>query len=151
MDARAAKASDLAIVFGQLADRVSTEHTLAGHRGLSPRDALFQNLKEGRAHALADSGGPVAIVSWDESDGIATTSFAAAERFFTASTVRFCARHIRRIQALCGNCPVRSQSWSDRADVAKWFRVIGFVEIGCGDGYRLYELPPRKTAIPAAH
>ncbi|MDP3896800.1 MAG: hypothetical protein Q8Q62_08995 [Mesorhizobium sp.] len=151
MDARTAHSRDLAAVFSHLADRVSAEHASAGQRGLSPKDALFLNLKEGRAHALVDGGEPVAIVSWDESDDIATTSFAAAERFFTASTVRFCARHIRRIQALCGNRPIQSLSWSDRADVAKWFRVIGFVEIGRGDGYTIYELPPQSGSAPKSH
>ena len=143
MDARAATSSDVTIVFGHLANRMAAEYASAGGSERAAQDALFQNLKEGRAHALVDATGPVAIIAWDEDGGVANTSFAAAEGFFTASTVRFCRRHIRRIQALCGNIPIRSRSWSSREDVARWFHAIGFEKIDGGDGFTLYELPPR--------
>lgn len=143
MHARAATTGDLAAVFRRLADRMAAEYASAGHSKSTVQDIFFQNLKEGRAHALLDNGDPVAIISWDEFDGIVNTSFAAAESFFNASTVRFCKRHIRHIQALCGNRPIQSRSWSDRAEVARWFRVIGFAAAENDAGATVFELPPQ--------
>lgn len=142
MHARAATTGDLAKVLNRLADRMAAEYVAAGPNDRSAKDALFQNLKEGRAHALFADGQPVAIISWDESDGIVHTAFAAAETFFDASTVRFCKRHIRHIQALCGNRPIRSRNWSNAADVARWFRVMGFSAADTGQIPASFELPP---------
>jgi hypothetical protein len=91
---------------------------------------------------LLEDGRPVALIAWREVDHAAQTAFAAHESFFSRSTVRFCKKHIRRIQALCGNLPIHSYSWSDRPEVVKWFRVLGFKEGERGQGYIVFELDP---------
>lgn len=140
MRARNATVDDLSAVFGNLAQRMSSEYKAAGADTEQAKDAFLRNLKEGRGHTLLQGEEPVAIVTWEEEDGAVQTSFAAHETFFSASTVRFCKKHIRDIQRLCGNLPVRSCSWSDRQDVQRWFEIIGFRKIEDGDGYRLFEL-----------
>lgn len=142
MQARSATTQDLTIVFQGLAERMSSEYLASGGSAPEARDALLMNLKEGRGHALVENDEPVAIIVWDENEECVRTSFAAREAFFSASTVRFCKRHIRHIQRLCGNLPVRSYSWSDRPDVQRWFEVIGFRKIEDGKGYKVFELPP---------
>ncbi|RVA76781.1 hypothetical protein EN916_12485, partial [Mesorhizobium sp. M7A.F.Ca.CA.001.11.2.1] len=74
----------------------------------------------------------------------ADTLFAAREDFFRATTVRFCKRHIRHIQALAGNLAIHSRSWLQGPDVARWFGVIGYVERGRENGATLFELPPAR-------
>jgi hypothetical protein len=106
----------------------------------------MMNLKEGRAHALAQDDRTVAIIAWHEHADAADTLFAAREDFFNAATVRFCKRHIRHVQALAGNLPIHSRSWLDRPDVAKWFRVIGYVDRGRENGATLFELPPAANS-----
>ena len=91
---------------------------------------------------VLDDGKPVAIIAWREVGDVAQTAFAAHENFFTRSTIRFCKQHIRRIQALCGNLPIDSYSWSSRPEVAKWFRVLGFRERERGIGFTIFELDP---------
>ena len=142
MEARTATAKDLAIVFRELAGRMSSEYSAAGFNTRKAKDALMMNLWEGRGHALLQNGQPVAIFVWEDDGGTISTSFAAHESFFTASTVRFCKRHIRNIQKLCGNLPVRSDSWTNREEVSRWFRVIGFTDIDRGEKHVLYELQP---------
>jgi hypothetical protein len=91
---------------------------------------------------LVQDGKPVAIVAWREIGHAAQTAFAAHDSFFSRLSVRFCKQHIRRIQALCGNLPIDSYSWSDRPEVAKWFRILGFRERERGNGYTIFELDP---------
>lgn len=105
------------------------------------------DLREGRAHTILDNGEPVAIIAWHETESGASASFAADESFFSASSVRFCKRHIRRIQALCGNVPISFHSWSKRDDVTKWFRIIGFVKTETRNGLSVFVLP-RSPAAP---
>ncbi|BCH26374.1 hypothetical protein MesoLjLc_62900 [Mesorhizobium sp. L-8-10] len=142
MEHRTATPSDLAKVFGQIAERMTEEYKAAGGSEQSAKDALLMDLREGRAHTILRNGDPVAIIAWHESGGSAVTSFAADESFFAASSVRFCRRHIRRIQALCGNVPVYYRSWSERDDVSRWFRIIGFEPIGATNGARMFVLHP---------
>ncbi|TIS60510.1 MAG: hypothetical protein E5W93_10985 [Mesorhizobium sp.] len=142
MRARTATVGDLEEVFRGLSKRMSDEYVAAGKDSRSAYDNLMMNLKEGRAHALVQDDKTVAIIAWHEHSDAADTLFAAQEDFFSAATVRFCKNHIRRIQALAGNLPIHSRSWLDRPDVAKWFRVIGYVELGRQDGATLFELPP---------
>ncbi len=84
------------------------------------------------------------IIAWHEHGEAADTLFAARDDFFSAGTVGFCKRHIRQIQALTGNLSVHSRSWIDSPEVVKWFRIIGYVEMGRENGARLFELPPNK-------
>lgn len=142
MESRTATAKDLALVFRGLAGRSRQEYEAAGFNIRKAKDAFLMNLKEGRGHTLLEDGKPVAIIAWEEDGGAVSTSFAAHESFFKASTVRFCKRHVRRIQELCGNLPVHSYSWSDRKDVAKWFRTLGFRQVDSGKNYILFELAP---------
>lgn len=146
MRARAATVGDLEEVFHGLSKRMSDEYVAAGKDSRSAYDNLMMNLKEGRAHALVQDDKTVAIIAWHEHSDAADTLFAAQEDFFRAATVRFCKNHIRRIQALAGNLPVHSRSWLDRPDVAKWFRVIGYVDLGRQNGATLFELPPARGA-----
>ena len=146
MRARAATVGDLEDVFRGLSKRISDEYVAAGKDSKSAYDNLMMNLKEGRAHALVQGDKTVAIIAWHEHSDAADTLFAAQEDFFSAVTVRFCKQHIRHIQALAGNLPVHSRSWLDRPDVAKWFRVIGYVELGRRDDATLFELPPAASA-----
>ena len=142
MKARTATVGDLEVVFHSLSRRLSEEYLAAGLETQAVQDSLTMNLKEGRAHSLFDDDGSVvAIIAWHEDD-VAHTLFAARETFFAASTVRFCRRHIRQIQALAGNLPFRHRSRLDRPDVVKWFRIIGFVERDKQPGSILFELPP---------
>lgn len=142
MKARTATVGDLEVVFHGLSKRLSEEYLAAGLETQAVQDRLTMNLKEGRAHALLDDdGNVVAIIAWHEDD-VVHTLFAARETFFSASTVRFCRRHIRRIQALAGNRPFQHWSRLDRPDVAKWFRIIGFVQKDKQPGSILFELPP---------
>lgn len=142
MRARTATVGDLEFVFNSLSKRLSEEYLAAGIEAQVVQDRLTMNLKEGRAHSLLDKeGNVVAIIAWHEDD-VAHTLFAARETFFSASTVRFCRRHIRRIQALAGNRPFHHWSRLDHPDVAKWFRIIGFVEKHEQPGSILFELPP---------
>ncbi|MBZ9985754.1 hypothetical protein LB572_01445 [Mesorhizobium sp. BH1-1-5] len=142
MRARAATVGDLEDVFRGLSKRMSDEYVAAGKDSKSAYDNLMMNLKEGRAHALVQDDRTVAIIAWHEHADAADTLFAAHEDFFNAATVRFCKRHIRHVQALAGNLPVHSRSWLDRPDVAKWFQVIGYVDLGRENGATLFELPP---------
>ncbi|AZO59746.1 MAG: hypothetical protein E5X23_18750 [Mesorhizobium sp.] len=142
MRARAATVGDLEDVFRGLSKRMSDEYLAAGKDSKAAYDNLMMNLKEGRAHALVEGEQAVAFIAWHEHGDAADTLFAAQEDFFRAATVRFCRRHIRHIQALAGNLPVHSRSWLDGPDVAKWFRLIGYVERGQENGATLFELPP---------
>ena len=119
MRARTATVGDLEAVFQELSKRMSDEYVAAGKDSKVAYDNLMMNLKEGRAHALVEKDAPLAIVAWHEQQDVANTLFAAREDFFTASSVRFCKRHIRRIQALTGNLPVRSRSWVDRDEIVR--------------------------------
>jgi hypothetical protein len=142
MRARAATVGDLEDVFRDLSKRMSDEYAAAGKDSKIAYDNLMMNLKEGRAHALVQGEKTVAIIAWHEHSDTADTLFAAQEDFFSAATVRFCKRHIRHIQALAGNLPIHSRSWLQRPDVARWFRIIGYVERGQENGANLFELPP---------
>jgi hypothetical protein len=146
MRARAATVGDLESVFRDLSKRISDEYVAAGKDSKIAYDNLMMNLKEGRAHALVQGEKTVALIAWHENSDAADTLFAAQEDFFSAATVRFCKRHIRHIQALAGNLPIHSRSWLHRADVAKWFRIIGYVERGEENGAQLFELPPAPAA-----
>jgi hypothetical protein len=142
MKARTATVGDLETVFHSLSNRLSEEYLAAGLGAQAVQDSLTMDLKEGRAHSLIEGDETVAIIAWHESDDVVHTVFAAKEDFFSASTVRFCKQHIRRIQALTGNLPFQHESWLARPDAAKWFRIIGFVEKDRRPGYALFELPP---------
>ncbi|RWL78852.1 MAG: hypothetical protein EOR67_24340 [Mesorhizobium sp.] len=146
MRARAATVGDLEDVFHGLSKRMSDEYVAAGKDSKSAYDNLMMNLKEGRAHALVEGDRAVAIIAWHEHADAADTLFAAQEDFFNAATVRFCKRHIRHVQALAGNLPIHSRSWLDRPDVAKWFRVIGYIDRGHENGAQLFELPPAANS-----
>lgn len=146
MRARAATVGDLENVFRDLSKRISDEYVAAGKDSKIAYDNLMMNLKEGRAHALVQGEKTVALIAWHENSDAADTLFAAQEDFFSAATVRFCKRHIRHIQALAGNLPIHSRSWLQRPDVAKWFRIIGYVERGQENGATLFELPPAPAA-----
>lgn len=142
MRARTADIGDLEVVFSDLAKRMSNEYVAAGKDTKAAYDNLMMNLREGRAHALLDGDDVVAVFAWNEDRYIANSLFAAREDFFTASSVRFCKRHIRQIQALTGNLPIHSRSWLDRAEVVRWFKLIGYQERGTKNGARLFVLPP---------
>jgi hypothetical protein len=146
MRARAATVGDLEALFRDLSKRISDEYAAAGKDSKIAYDNLMMNLKEGRAHALVQGEKTVALIAWHENSDAADTLFAAQEDFFSAATVRFCKRHIRHIQALAGNLPIHSRSWLQRPDVAKWFRIIGYVERGQENGAKLFELPPAPAA-----
>lgn len=141
MRARTATIGDLETVFRDLSGRMSADYVAAGLTVEGAQDSLTMDLKEGRAHALLDDDTVVAIITWHEIDHVAETAFAAREGFFTASTVRFCKKHIRRIQALTGNMPVRSRSWLCEPEVIRWFKIIGYEQMQ-GNGSRLFQLPP---------
>jgi hypothetical protein len=128
---------------------MTDEYLAAGKDSKAAYDNLMMNLKEGRAHALVEGDRTVAIIAWHENSDTADTLFAAQEGFFSAATIRFCKHHIRHIQALTGNLPIRSRSWLQRADVAKWFRIIGYVERGQENGATVFELPPARAAASA--
>jgi len=144
MKARTATVGDLEHVFHDLSKRMSDEYVAAGKDSKAAYDNLMMNLKEGRAHALVENDTAVAIIAWHEHGEAADTLFAARDDFFSAGTIRFCKRHIRQIQALTGNLSVHSRSWIDSPEVMKWFRIIGYVEMGRENGARLFELPPNK-------
>jgi len=146
MRARAATLGDLEDVFHGLSKRMSDEYAAAGKDSKIAYDNLMMNLKEGRAHALVEGEKAVAIIAWHENSDAADTLFAAQEDFFRASTVRFCKRHIRHIQALAGNLPIHSRSWLQGPDVARWFGIIGYVERGQENGANLFELPPARAS-----
>lgn len=142
MEYRTATIADLATIFRDLASRMAAEYATAGLNIDEVKDEFVMCLKEGRAHTLLEDGRPVALIAWREIDDAAQTAFAAHESFFSRSSVRFCKKHIRRIQALCGNLPILTYSWLDRPDVAKWFRILGFAEHQRGNGFVVYELDP---------
>ncbi len=142
MRARTATVGDLETVFHDLAKRMANEYVAAGKDTKAAYDNLMMNLREGRAHALLDGDDVVAVIAWNEDQGAANTLFAAREDFFSASSVRFCKRHIRHIQALTGNLPIHSRSWLDRPEIVRWFELIGYREQGSENGARLFELPP---------
>jgi hypothetical protein len=142
MNYRTATTADLAAIFRDLALRMADQYATAGLNIDEVKDEFLMCLREGRGHTLLEDGKPVAIIAWREVEHAAQTAFAAHESFFSRSTVRFCEKHIRRIQALCGNLPIHSYSWSDRPEVVKWFRVLGFKEGERGQGYIVFELDP---------
>jgi hypothetical protein len=146
MRSRTATIGDLEFVFGKLSQRLVDDYASSGMGTQASRDVLVMNLKEGRAHALVDEEQPVAIIAWHEHDGVVHTLFAAQDSFFTASTVRFCRKNIRRIQALEGNLPVQHRSWIAGPEVEKWFRVIGFVPKEKGPKSTLFDLSPDPSA-----
>ena len=142
MDYRTATSLDLAAIFRDLSLRMADQYSAAGLNIEEAKDEFLMSLKEGRAHTLLEDGKPSAIIAWRELGDVAQTAFAAHDSFFSRSSVRFCKLHIRRIQALCGNLPVDSYSWSARPEVAKWFRILGFREKEKGEGFIVYELEP---------
>ena len=142
MDYRTATPGDLAEIFRDLAIRMADQYATAGLNIDEVKDEFMMCMREGRGHTLLQDGRPAAIIAWREADGAAQTAFAAHESFFSRSSVRFCKKHIRRIQALCGNLPIHSYSWSDRPEVMKWFRVLGFEERERANGYVVFELDP---------
>lgn len=142
MDFRTATPADLAAIFRELSVRIADQYTVAGLNIEDAKDEFLMSLKEGRAHTLLSDGAPIAIIAWREVGHAAQTAFAAHESFFSRGTVRFCRKHIRHIQSLCGNLPIDSYSWSERPEVAKWFRVLGFREKEKGNGVTVYELAP---------
>jgi hypothetical protein len=145
MEARTATPQDLGRVFDHLADRISQEHARAGETNSKAQENLLMDLREGRGHALLDGDKTLAVITWHEEDGTAYTSFAAYEEFFSAKTVRFCKRHIQKIQQLCGNIPIRSVSWSKRPDVDRWFAVIGFEKVEQDENSVTFELPANRA------
>lgn len=145
MDYRAATTADLTAILRGLAVRMTDQYTAAGLNIEKVKDEFLMALREGRGHTLLENGKPVAMIAWREVDHVAQTAFAAHESFFSGATVRFCKKHIRHIQALCGNLPIHSYSWSDRPEVVKWFRVLGFKEIEHGKGFMVFELDPVMT------
>ena len=142
MNYRTATIADLSSIFKDLALRMADQYATAGLNIDEVKDEFLMCLREGRGHTLLEGGKPVAMIAWREVDHAAQTAFAAHDSFFSRSTVRFCKKHIRLIQALCGNLPVHSYSWSDRPEVVKWFRVLGFKERERGQGYIVFELDP---------
>lgn len=132
---------DVEAVFRDLSGRMSADYAAAGFTLAGAQNSLMMDLREGRAHALEDDGVVVAVISWHETGDVVETAFAARESFFTAPTVRFCKRQILHIQALNGNLPIRSRSWLKGPEVARWFRIIGYVEM-TEKGASLFELPP---------
>jgi hypothetical protein len=144
MEARAATPQDLNRVFKNLAARISQEFLAAGETEGSAKEHFLMDLKEGRGDALREGDQTLAVITWHDDDGGARTSFAADEAFFTARTVRFCKRHIRKIQQLCGNIPIRSVIWSNRPEVDRWFAAIGFNKIEEDEKSTTFELPARR-------
>jgi hypothetical protein len=145
MEARTATPQDLSHVFDHLAERISQEHAKAGETGSKAHEKLLMYLREGRGHALLDGNKTLAVITWHEEGGIAYTSFAADEEFFSAKSVRFCKRHIQKIQQLCGNIPIRSISWSKHPDVDRWFAVIGFQKVEQDEKSSTFELPANRV------
>jgi hypothetical protein len=145
MEARTATPQDLSQVFDHLAVRLSQEYATAGETANKAKENLLMDLREGRGHALIDGNKTLAVITWHEDDGRAYTSFAADEEFFTAKTLRFCKRHIQKIQQLCGNIPIRSVSWSKRPDVDRWFAVIGFEKVKQDENSTTFELPANRA------
>jgi hypothetical protein len=142
MEYRTATPADLAAIFRNLSVRIADQYSVAGLNIEDAKDEFLMSLKEGRAHTLLKDGNPVAIIAWREIGDAAQTAFAAHESFFSPQTVRFCKRHIRRIQLLCGNLPIDSYSWSERPEVVKWFHVLGFRQKERENGLIVYELAP---------
>ena len=142
MEARTATPHDLSHVFEHLSARMSQDYATVGESEGKAKEHLLMDLREGRGHALVEGKETLAVITWHENDGVAYTSFAADEAFFSAKTVRFCKRHIRRIQQLCGNSPIRSVS-RNRPDIERWFSVIGFSKIEQSENSATFELPPR--------
>ncbi len=142
MDYRTATTADLSEILRGLSLRMADQYAAAGLNIEEVKDEFLMALREGRGHTLLESGKPAAIIAWREIDHAAQTAFAAHESFFSRNTVRFCKKHVRRIQALCGNLPIHSYSWSDRPEVVKWFRILGFREGERGNGFVVFELDP---------
>ncbi len=142
MRARKATVGDVEEVFRNLSQRMSDEYAAAGKDSKAAFDNLIMNLKEGRAHALTQGEKTLAIIAWQENGDFADTLFVAQEDFFSATTLRFCKRHIRHVQALTGNLPIHSRGWLPGPDIARWFRLIGYIERGREGGADLFELPP---------
>jgi hypothetical protein len=145
MEARTATPQDLGHVFDHLADRLSREYATAGETENKAKENLLMDLREGRGQAWMDGNKTLAVITWHDEGGIAYTSFAANEEFFTAKTVRFCKRQIKRIQQLCGNIPIRSVSRSDRPDVDRWFALIGFEKVEQNENSATFELPASRA------
>ena len=143
MEARTATPQDLSHVFEHLAARMSQDYATVGETEGKAKEHLLMDLKEGRGHALVEKDETLAVITWHENDDVAYTSFAADEDFFSANTVRFCKRHIRKIQQLCGNIAIRSVS-RNRPDVERWFAVIGFSKIEQSENSATFELPARQ-------
>lgn len=144
MQARPATVGDLEFVFRDLSKRIAEEYAAAGKDRKAAHDSLMMNMREGRAYALVQNDHTVAIIAWHEDDGSVDTLFAAKDEFFSASTVRFCKRHIRRVQAVAGNLPIRSRIWFDRPEIRRWFRILGFVETGRENAAWVFELAPAR-------
>jgi hypothetical protein len=119
---------------------MAQNYASAGETEGKAKEHLLMDLKEGRAHALVERGKTMAVITWHEDDEVAYTSFAADEEFFSARTVRFCKRHIRKIQQLCGNSPIRSVS-QNRPEVERWFAILGFSKVDQNGNGATYELP----------
>lgn len=141
MEYRSSTPEDIATIFRNLSLRVTDQYSAAGFNIDAAKDEVLMSLKEGRSHTFWKDGKPIAIIAWREQNDVAEIAFAAHESFFSRSTVRFCKKHIRRVQALCGNVPVDSYSWSDRPEIIKWFKVLGLNERERRNGFIVFELP----------
>ncbi|WP_376702527.1 hypothetical protein RQ479_21285 [Mesorhizobium sp. ISC25] len=128
---------DLPRVFDVLAPRLSDEY-LTAERYQRYAQATFEDafrkakngfrkaIRENRADTLLQNDAPLAIVRWQIQHGEAHTGFASPEIFFAARHVRFMAAYVRGLQKRLGNVPLVASNWSGRADVQRWFEVLGY-------------------------
>jgi|GEM_PF-455042 len=144
MRARTATVGDLEWIFSDISSRLSQEYAESGRQIQAVQDSLMMDLKEGRAHALLDEDDVQAVITWHEVDSSTHTLFAARDEFFRASTVRFSYGHIRHVQRLTGNLPIRHRSWLDRSEVAKWFKILGFRVRSQNKNSTVFELAPQR-------
>lgn len=133
--------ADVAKVFVDLAVRFADEYETA-FRSMErkpdlPRDTCIRMAKSefrrlarlGKGETILLEARPVALLVWDRAspDGLMQTSFAAQEAFFDDIPVRSFRQYIHDLQRdRLRERVVQSSNWTDRPDVPKWFKLLGF-------------------------
>lgn len=144
MQHRLATDRDLADVFQGIDPRMTAEYAAAERNIREVRKIFRSVIEDRRGHTLLDGGQRLAIIVWQINDGALETGFAAKPLFFDRRYVLPCRQHIRTIQALSGNLPVRSISYAIHPHLARWFAALGFTKgqtIGAATIYELAPLP----------
>ncbi|MDR7032947.1 hypothetical protein [Mesorhizobium sp. BE184] len=141
MEAKQASRYDLTKLFERPAKRMKVEYRNAGSSVAEARKYFLGLLNRQQVVAFREGERALAVLGWDDSDGVMDTSFVAVEEYFDVRYVRFLRRYVRQFQSERGGLEITSNSFSEDPRTPKWFKMLGF-QLSTTDGvHRIYVLP----------